>query len=88
MKWIYVLTALIAVSLGSGCIDNKQDEIPAETRTSVSPGEAAPTPGAVIIPATSAAQAPEDVFGTDGNLSAIDTAFNDMNTEISLLDTI
>lgn len=87
MKWIYILILLVVAASASGCVDKNQAETTGQTpaQTSVSPGEpseAAVTPGAVVTPA------PDDLFGTESNLSAIDTTFNDMNMEISLLDTI
>ncbi|MFZ3167453.1 MAG: hypothetical protein WA130_07540 [Candidatus Methanoperedens sp.] len=84
MKWIYILILLVVAS-ASGCVDkNKAGQTPVQT--SVSPGEAVVTPGAVVTPAVS--PSPDDLFGTESNLSAIDTTFNDMNMEISLLDSI
>jgi len=97
MKWIYILILLVVAASASGCVDKNQAETTGQTpaQTSVSPGEpgeAAVTPGAVVTPviATPAAvsPAPDDLFGTESNLSAIDTTFNDMNMEISLLDSI
>ncbi|KAB2942448.1 MAG: hypothetical protein MPEBLZ_02841 [Candidatus Methanoperedens nitroreducens] len=101
MKWIYILIVLVVAASASGCVDKNQAETTGQTpaQTSVSPGEpgeAAVTPGAVVTPviATPSAgspavsPAPDDLFGTESNLSAIDTTFNDMNMEISLLDTI
>ena len=76
-----------------GCVDKNQAGTPTKTpaQTSVSPGEAVVTP--VLTPAApgsspAVTQAPEDLFGTESNLSALDTTFNDMNMEISLLDSI
>ena len=84
MKWVYILILLVVAASASGCVDKNQAETPGQTptQTSVSPGEAEATPGAVVTPAA------DDLFGTESNLSAIDTTFNDMNMEISLLDTI
>jgi hypothetical protein len=88
MKWIYILIVLVISASALGCVDKNQAETPGQTpaQTSVSPGEAAVTPGAVVTPALT--QAPDDLFGTESNLSAIDTTFNDMNMEITLLDSI
>ena len=85
MKWIYIAIVLVVASLVSGCVDKEQTGTPANTpaQTSVSPGESAVTPAA-----GASSQAPEDIFGTESNLSALDTTFEDMNMEISLLDSI
>ncbi|NJD54163.1 MAG: hypothetical protein FIB07_15015 [Candidatus Methanoperedens sp.] len=95
MKWIYILILLVVAASTSGCVDKNQAETPGQVpaQTSVSPGEAAVTPGAIAAPAaTGSSQAvspvTDDLFGTESNLSAIDTTFNDMNMEISLSDTI
>lgn len=84
MKWVYILILLVVAASASGCVDKNQAGTSGQTpaQTSVSPGEAAVTPGAVVTPA------PDDLFGTESNLSAIDTTFNDMNMEITLLDSI
>ncbi|MFZ3385042.1 MAG: hypothetical protein WA144_14065 [Candidatus Methanoperedens sp.] len=92
MKWIYILILLVVAASASGCVDKNQAETTGQTpaQTSVSPGESAVTSGAVVTPeaAGSSPAAPEDLFGTENNLSAIDTTFNDMNMEITLLDSI
>jgi len=95
MKRIYILILLVVAASISGCVDKNKAETPGQTpvQTSVSPGEAAVTPGAIVAPATTGSSptvspATDDLFGTESNLSAIDTTFNDMNMEISLLDSI
>lgn len=94
MKWIYILILLVVAASTSGCVDKNQAETPGQipAQTSVSPGEAAVTPGAVAPAATGSSPlvspATDDLFGTESNLSAIDTTFNDMNMEITLLDSI
>jgi hypothetical protein len=90
MKWIYVLIVLMIAASTLGCVDKNQAGTKTPAQTSVSPGEAVVTPGAVLTPAApgSPAVTPEDLFGTESNLSALDTTFNDMNMEISLLDSI
>ena len=67
-----------------GCVDKNQAGTKTPAQTSVSPGEAVVTPEAPGSPAVT----PDDIFGTESNLSALDTTFNDMNMEISLLDSI
>ncbi|CAG0974508.1 MAG: hypothetical protein OIN86_15225 [Candidatus Methanoperedens sp.] len=91
MKWIYVLIVLMIAASTSGCVDKNLAGTKTPAQTSVSPGEAVVTPGAVLTPAASGsspAVTPEDLFGTESNLSALDTTFNDMNMEISLVDSI
>jgi len=86
MKLIYILIVLVVVSLASGCVDKEKDKTPVQT--SVSPDEAAITPAATSSVGSQTSSNDEDLFGTESNLSAIDTAFNDMNMEITLLDYI
>ena len=90
MKWMYILILLVIAASALGCVEKKQaepsTEIPAQT--SVAPGEAAAPPGATSSAGSQIPSNGEDIFGTESNLSAIDTTFNDMNMEISLLDSI
>jgi hypothetical protein len=90
MKWIYILILLVIAASALGCVDKKQAEtstkIPAQTP--VSRGEATVTPAATSSVESQTSSNGEDPFGTESNLSAIDTSFNDMNMEISLLDSI
>lgn len=87
MKWSYilivlvVLVVLVVATLASGCVDKEQARTPAQTPAP--PGESAVTPAA-----GASSQASEDIFETESNLSALDTTFEDMNMEVSLLDTI
>ena len=76
MKWIYILILLVVAASTLGCVDKNQTE----TSINVSPGES--TTEDVVTPAS------EDLFETESNLSAIDSTFNDMNMEITLLDSI
>ena len=102
MKWIYILIFLVVAASTLGCVDKDKAETSTKTSTQtsvppggsvVTPGESAVTSGAVVTPAVAGSSqevspAPEDLFGTESNLSAIDTTFNDMNMEITLLDSI
>lgn len=72
MKWTYILIVLVIAALVSGCVDKKQ------AQTTVTPAPTVSPQG----------ESSEDIFGTESNLSALDTSFNDMNMEISLVDSI
>lgn len=91
MKWIYILIVLVVMSLASGCVDKEKDKT--SVQTPVSPGEAAITPVSTSSVGSQTSSNDEDLFGTESNLSAIDTTlidttFNDMDTEITLLDSV
>lgn len=97
MKLIYILIVLAVAASLSGCAEKEQAGIvtptPVQTTSApgeVSPGEVSPgevTPGEVSSGEVSPGEAPsDDIFGTESNLSALDTSFDDMNMEISLVD--
>ena len=85
MKFVYILIVLVIAALASGCVDKKQTETATENPVQSSPGEAA-----VTIPATSPAvtQAPDDIFGTESDLNAMNSTLTDMDMQISLVDAI
>lgn len=43
---------------------------------------------ATPAPTVSPGESSGDIFGTETNLTALDTSFNDMNMEITLVDSI
>lgn len=77
MKFVYILIVMVIAASALGCVDKKQTE----TSTKTSPVEAAVT-------ATSVSQAPDDLFGTESDLNAMNSTLSDMDMEISLVDTI
>ena len=87
MKWIYILIVLVIAAAALGCVDKKATE--STTQTSVPQGDTASTPASVATsPEASSPANGEDIFGTESDLSAMNTTFSDMNMEISLLDSI
>lgn len=89
MKLIYILLVLLAAAFISGCVDKNQGETPAVPDQTVSK-----TPVTSQTPASqtpSSLQTPpngEDIFGTESDLAAMNSTFEDMNMEVSLLDSI
>ncbi len=81
MKFVYIL--IVLVILASGCVDKKQTETSTQNPVQTSPGEAA-----VTAAATSPAQAPDDLFGTESDLNAMNSTLSDMDMQISLVDAI
>ncbi|HMB46507.1 MAG TPA: hypothetical protein VKL21_11875 [Candidatus Methanoperedens sp.] len=77
MKFVYILIVLVIAAFALGCVDKKQTE----TTTKTSPGETAVT-------ATSVSQAPDDLFGTESDLNAMNSTLGDMDMQISLVDAI
>ncbi len=84
MRIIYILVAVIVVALTLGCVGNKQEG--ASTKTQVTPAETAP---AVASPtATSATTVSEDMYGTEGDIAALDSMLNDASLDTSLSTSI
>jgi len=83
MKYVYILIVLVVAALASGCVDKKQTETSTQVQTS--PGEASVT-AAVTSPAVS--PAPDDLFGTESDLNAMNSTLSDMDMQISLVDAI
>ncbi|PWB55935.1 MAG: hypothetical protein C3F06_02120 [Candidatus Methanoperedenaceae archaeon] len=81
MKYVYILIVLVVAALASGCVDKKQTETSTQVQTS--PGEAA-----VTAAVTSPVAAPDDLFGTESDLNAMNSTLGDMDMQISLVDTI
>ncbi len=81
MKWFYVLIILALTAISLGCVGNKQTTPNMQTLTS--PEAATTSPAIMETPSEG-----EDLFGTQNDLVAMDTTFNDMNMEISLSNSI
>jgi hypothetical protein len=94
MKWIYILIMLVIAALTLGCVDKNQQETTIETSTEtparipVSPGDSAVTPAGIPseVPLTPAPG--EDIFGTYGDLAAMDNMSSDMDMQIALSNEI
>jgi hypothetical protein len=89
MRWVYLLIVLVIAAFTLGCVDKKQAGTTTETstgapvQTSVLPGESKVTPAE--SPEMSQIPAPgEDVFGTYGDLAAMDNISGDMDMQIAL----
>ncbi|MFZ2412068.1 MAG: hypothetical protein WAW23_10890 [Candidatus Methanoperedens sp.] len=86
MKSVYILMVVILVAgLTLGCIGKKAPESVASaapTQTAASPAE---TP---VSPAGTPAPSSVDEFGTESDLTAIDSLVNDSSMDISLSATI
>jgi len=85
MKFVYILIVLVIAALASGCVDKKQTETTTENPVQSSPDEAAAT---TPIASPEVTQAPDDLFGTENDLNAMNSTLTDMDMEISLVDTI
>ncbi len=98
MKWLYLLLVLLVAAFISGCVDKNQGETQIPDQKSVPSGDGkaveqpitvSKTPAASLTP--SSLQTPpnsEDIFGTESDLAAMNSTFEDMNTELTLLDSI
>ncbi|MDD5473687.1 MAG: hypothetical protein PHU34_06005 [Candidatus Methanoperedens sp.] len=81
MKWIYILIVLVVTASALGCVGNKLAEAPVSTAGTPAPVQT--TPAATPVP-TSA----EDLFGTESDITAMDSLVNDSSMDISLSGTI
>jgi hypothetical protein len=90
MKFIYILIALIISASALGCVDKNKTETSSTNPVQTSIGETTVTAATPAISATSPAvtQAPDDLFGTESDLNAMNSTLGDMDMEISLTDTI
>ena len=90
MKFVYILIVLIIAASALGCVDKKMTETATENPVQSSPGEAAVTAAPPVISTTSlpVTQAPDDLFGTESDLNAMNSTLTDMDMQISLVDSI
>lgn len=89
MKFVYILIVLVIAVSALGCVDKTQTETSTENPVQSSPGEAAvtaATPAMTISPEVS--PAPDDLFGTESDLNAMNSTLGDMDMQISLVDAI
>lgn len=96
MKLVYILIVLVVAAFTLGCIGNK----PAEPSTSapIAPVETSVSTGATTAPvapvetfvSTGATTSPasEDPFGTDMDVTDLDSMLADSSMDISLMDSI
>lgn len=77
MKGIYIVLVLLIAASALGCISQKQ------SGTSTSDMSTKPTasPAETSVPSNGAET---DEFGTDADLAAMDSIFDDMNMDMSL----
>jgi hypothetical protein len=78
MKSVYILLVLVVAASALGCVGKKAPESThvSPAQTPVSP-ETTVSPGATPTPAV-------DEFGTDADITAIDSLVNDSSMDISL----
>lgn len=92
MKSVYILMVVILVAgLTLGCVGKKAPESiapAAPMQTAVSPAETPASTQAPVSPAGTPAPSSVDEFGTESDLTAIDSLVNDSNMDISLSATI
>jgi PBP1b-binding outer membrane lipoprotein LpoB len=83
MKGVYILLlVLVIASLTLGCVGKNAPE----TKASVTPVQTTASPAQTdALPAGTPAQGTDD-FGTESDITAIDSLVNDSNLDISLSD--
>ncbi len=89
MKIVYIMLVFILAVSALGCVSNKPSEVTptpttqapgTQVETSVSPAETQ------VSAATTATPQGNDQFGTQGDLSTIDSLVNDSSMDIPLYD--
>jgi hypothetical protein len=88
MKIVYVLLLLILAASALGCVGNKSSEV-TPAPTTQAPGTGETSTSSTVSPAetpVSAAATPPDQFGTQSDLSTIDSLVNDSSMDIPLFD--
>ncbi|MCZ7358061.1 MAG: hypothetical protein O8C66_06135 [Candidatus Methanoperedens sp.] len=85
MKAIYILIVLVVAASALGCVGNKQTS----TNAPVPPVETSVSPaGATVAPTGTPAAPGEDQFGTENDLTMMDSLVADSNADISFSDSI
>lgn len=81
MKSVYILLlALVIASLTSGCVGKNAPE------TKAPPVQATVPPAQTTVPPAGTPAQGTDDFGTESDITAIDSMVNDSNLDISLSD--
>lgn len=83
MKVVYILLlALVIASLTLGCVGKKAPE----TNAAVTPVQTTTSPAQTTVPPAGTPVQSIDEFGTEGDITAMDSLVNDSNLDISLSD--
>lgn len=87
MKIVYIMLVLILAASALGCVSNKPSEV-TPTPTTQAPGTQVETSVSPAETPASAAATPQgnDQFGTQSDLSTIDSLVNDSGMDIPLYD--
>lgn len=89
MKVIYLLITLVIATSASGCISDKQTEpstqapVPPTQEQVSSTGTPAPS-----VPTVQGSIPENDLFGTESELTAVDSLASDLNMDITFSDSI
>ncbi|VVB88416.1 Uncharacterised protein [uncultured archaeon] len=89
MRSIYILIMLVVAASALGCVGNKQAGT--STQAPISPGQTSVSPAetpASVGSAPSGSANQNDLFGTESDLTSVDSLVNDSNMDIPLSDSI
>jgi hypothetical protein len=89
MKAIYILIVIIIVALTLGCVSNKQDGT--STKTQIPPVQTSQGVTSPTIASQGATPAPtngDDLYGTEGDIAAMDSMLNDSSLDTTLSTSI
>lgn len=88
MKFVYILIVLIIAASALGCVDKKMTETATENPVQSSPAAVTAAPPVISTTSLPVTQAPDDLFGTESDLNAMNSTLTDMDMQISLVDSI
>jgi hypothetical protein len=89
MRTMYILILVAIVALTLGCVSNKQDGT--STRTQIQPVQTSQGVTLPTIASQGAAPAPtngDDLYGTEGDIAAMDSMLNDSSLDTTLSSSI
>ena len=96
MRTMYLLIVFVVAASALGCVSNKETGKLADTSTQVpaSPAQTQqPAPQAAntqvtALPAQTTSGTADDPFGTESELTSVDSLVNDLNADIAFSDSI
>ena len=90
MRTLYLLIVFVIAASALGCLGNKETGKPADvsTQTQQPAPQAANTQVTASPAQTPSGTAPDDLFGTESELTSVDSLVNDLNVDITFSDSI
>ncbi|MCX9024876.1 MAG: hypothetical protein OIN85_02130 [Candidatus Methanoperedens sp.] len=86
MKIVHILLVLILAASALGCVGNKPSEVTPTPTTPATQVETSVSPTETPVSAAATTTPSNDQFGTQSDLSTIDSLVNDSSMDIPLYD--